>query len=240
MICVAMLLLLLGGCAAPTCYPPNKIIGSSCCLDADDNGVCDLDEEVSEEEDIAEEEVEEVEEEVEVAEEEPEEVEMEEEPQIQDVEMPEPEPIVTGLQLGKQDMKLGEQRDYLQINKLSAYRTSRDKGIMNYMVFTVRNVGQTKLNPIVDLMFEGARVEEHEARVIKEYVIQPLEPGEKMVINQSLGIRFSEIEETKKITLRVYEKYIAPREDLEVLNKEFIPTDYMDSMEIYTYGLPDY
>jgi hypothetical protein len=122
---------------------------------------------------------------------------------------------------------------------MSAFRTSRDKGLMDWMVFTVRNIGETNLNPVVELLFEGARVEEYTARVKKEYILQPLKPGEKIVINQSMGIRFAEINKTKEMTLSVYERFSAPREDIEVLEKAFVPTDYMESMEVYTYGPPE-
>jgi hypothetical protein len=178
-----------------------------------------------------------------VVEDEPEAVVMEEEeeeePQIQEVEMPEPAPIQTGLVEGKQDMRLGESREYLQINKLSAFRTSVDKGLMDYMIFTVRNPGNKDLNGVVELFFEGARVNERETRVKKEYTIPTLEPGEKYVLKQSLGIRFAGINKTKTMTMSVYDKYIAPREDLGKVKKEFIPTDYMESMEIFYYGLPE-
>ncbi|MBN1543948.1 hypothetical protein JW898_00635 [Candidatus Woesearchaeota archaeon] len=233
-IIAAILILMVAGCTAPTCYPPNKILGNKCCLDEDNNDVCDYEEQmpaVHEEESATEEP-------------EPEEAEMteeQEEPQIQQVKMPEAvEPAMPRtLELGKQQIRLGEPRKYLEINKLTAYRTSTDKGMMDDAVITVRNIGQKDLNAIVELFFEGARIEEYEAKVKKEYTIPTLKPGEKYVMKQSLGIRFAEIAETKTMTLSVYEKYIAPRKDLETLEKRFVPKDLFESMEIYTYGLPD-
>jgi len=224
---LTILLLMIAGCAAPTCYPPNKILGNNCCLDEDDNDVCDYEEEGADEEP----------EELVIEPEEEEEVEYA--PQIQEVEVPEPAPIRTGgYEFGVSDINLGESRDPLQLNKMSAFRTSRDKGMMDWMVFTVRNKGQTKLNAEVELFFEGARIEEHSTRVKKEYTIPELAPGEKYVVNKSLGIRFSEINKSKKITMKVYEKFVAPREDLDVLTKEFIPQDLFESMEIYYYDRP--
>jgi hypothetical protein len=223
-------LMLLAGCSAPTCYPPNKILDNKCCIDDDDNTVCDYEEGNKAKQ--PETPVEETPAETAPAEETP-------EPQIQKVKIPEPAQIPTGLQLGKQQIKMGESRKYIEINQMSTTRTSRDKGIMNFIVFTVRNTGETKLNPVVELLFEGARVEEYTARVRKEYVLQALNPGEKLVINQSMGIRFANINLTKEITMAVYERYSAPRKDLEVLKKTFIPTDYMASMEIFTFGPED-
>jgi hypothetical protein len=243
-ICVGIVLvislLLLAGCKSPMCYPPNKIIDNKCCLDANDDDVCDYDEEIAEKEAEEAEEVEEEEEagEIEMEEQEPEEeIEAEEEEEEQEVE---PALLPTGLEPGKYEIRLGEQKQYLQINKLTAYRTSRDKGIMDYMVFTVRNIGDKKLNPVVELFFEGARVDEHEARVKKEYVLEPLEPGEKLIVNKALGIRYEGINKTKKIKMYIYEQFVAPRENLATVTKEFVPQDLFESMEIYTYGLPDY
>ena len=239
---LVVLILFLAGCEAPTCYPPNKILDNKCCIDDDDNDICDYEAQLAAEAEEAEKETEEQEEEALEA---PEEAEMEKETEEQaetletDEPEAEPEPIQTGLVLGKQKMKFGEKKEYLEIHKLSAYRISRDKGMMDYMIYTVRNIGDKKLNPVVELYFEGARVGEQEVRVRKEYVLEPLEPGEKHVIKKSLGIRFSGIDETKEIELSVYEQFIAPRDDLKVLRKEFVPTDLFESMEIYTYGLPE-
>jgi hypothetical protein len=235
----AMLVLLLAGCKAPTCYPPNEIIGNNCCLDEDSNAICDYDEELAEQE----EEVEEVEEETEEVMMEAEEEETEEET-VEEEETEEKEPeyvaLPIGLEPGKYEMKMGETKQYLQINKITSYRTSRDKGIMDEIIFTVRNIGDKKLNPVVNLYFEGARIEEHEARVVKEYVLEPLEPGEKHIVKKALGIRFAGINKTKVIELNVYEEFVSPKDYLQVLRKEFVPQDLFESMEIFTYGLPEY
>jgi len=233
---VALSMVLLAGCAAPTCYPPNKILGNKCCIDDDDNDVCDYEEGAVADKTVVEDtEADDGEGDDAYEPSAP----VKEEPQIQKIKAPEPAPIKTSIELGKQEIKLGEPRKYLEINQLSAYRTSRDKGMMDYLVLTVRNIGDSTLNAEVELLFEGARIEEHATRVKKEYTIPALKPGEKYVMNTSLGIRFGEIEKEKKMTLSVYEKYTAPKKDLQVLVKDFIPTDYMESMEIYTYGLPD-
>lgn len=227
-ILAAILILMIAGCSAPTCYPPNKILGNNCCLDEDGNDVCDYEETAEEE--------------PEVVEEAPEEVELEEEePQIQQVEMPKTvEPAVPRtLQVGKQDIKLGEPRKYLEINKMTAYRTSRDKGIMDYMIFTVRNIGQAPMSSEVELLFEGARVEDHSTKVKKAYTVPELKPGEKYVFNQSLGIRYAEIDKTKKMTMTLYPRFVAPRDAIDTLKKEFVPQDLFETMEIFTYGLPE-
>ena len=77
------------------------------------------------------------------------------------------------------------------------------------MVYTVRNIGQADLNPIVELLLEGARLEGYQVRVLKEYTIPTLKPGEKIVLNQSLGIYFADINKTKLLTLAIYEKFKA-------------------------------
>jgi hypothetical protein len=223
-----ILALLAAGCSAPTCYPPNKILDNKCCLDDDSNKVCDYEEGKMATQPEAPAEV-------------PAEVAPEEtpEPQITKVKLPEPAKIPTGLQLGKQEIKLGEPRKYLEINQLSSFKTSNDRGLMDYMVYTVRNIDQKDLTLVVELMFEGARVEEYTARVKKEYFLPVLKAGEKLVMNQSLGIRFSEVDEAKDMTLTVYERYSAPKTDLEVLKKTIVPSDYFVDDEVHTYGLPE-
>lgn len=235
-----ILLMAVAGCTAPTCYPPNKIIGNNCCQDSDDNDVCDYDEQTEEEEEP-----------VATVDETPEEVEMEEEeePQIQQVEMPEPEPVeaVDPLEPGKYEIKFGEPKQYIEINEIKTYRTSRDKGIVDEITFTVRNLGAKTLNPVVDLHYDGAgvnymdteRVPEYEIRVDKEYTLQKIEPGEKLVVKKSVGIRYQSIETRKEITLDVYERFVSPKKDLGTDSQTFVPVDLFETMEIYTYGPPE-
>ncbi|MBW2964732.1 hypothetical protein KY363_04695 [Candidatus Woesearchaeota archaeon] len=241
-IALIILTLILAGCAAPQCYPPNKIIDNKCCLDEDANAVCDYEEgktstqtkktetteqtTVSAAPDTTEETTVETE---------------EEEPQIQTIKAPTATyPVVKqGYTFGVQKIGPYEPQKMLEINDLSAFRTSRDKGTMDWMVFTVRNRDSTKANYIVELLFEGARIEGTEVSVKKEYTIPALALGEKYVVNQSLGIGLSKINSTKKMTLSVYEKYTAPRKNLDTITKNVVPVDYMDDLEIYTYGIPE-
>jgi hypothetical protein len=227
---LSLLILLLAGCSAPTCYPPNKILGNKCCLDEDSNDVCDYEESkpVVQKEEPAEE-----------VEAEPE---AEPEPQIQRVITPRPaveEPAAPEEKYGKMPIGLGEPKKYLTIDDMSTYKISRDKALMDYMVFTVRNIGQVPLNPVVEIVVEGARVEEYTARVKKEYFLPILKPGEKNVMYQSLGIKLGDLNKTKQITMTVYERYSAPRKDLDTLKKQFDPKDYLVDEEIHTYGLPE-
>lgn len=216
-------ILMLAGCAAPQCYPPNKIIDNKCCLDDNDNSVCDAEETVEEETPV-----------------ETEEPVVEQEPQIQQVVTPEPEPIVEDEpEYGEiTEMKLGETRKYLTIDDWEMYRSSTDKGEMTWMIYTVKNIGKTKITPNIELYFDGARLEEYTARVAKEYTLDALEPGEKVTFKQSMGIRFAGIDQEKKITMSIYDRYSAPREDLAVLEKTFVPQDEFESMEIFIHGLP--
>ncbi len=242
-IILAILILMVAGCSAPTCYPPNKIIGNNCCQDANDNEVCDYDEStITDEEPAVMEEQETPDVEYQAAE--------DTEPQIQEIEMPEPKPVeapVDPLTPGKYQIKLGEPKEYIQINKITSYRTSRDKGMVDEITFTVRNIGSKTLNPVVDLHYDGTgvnymdeeRVPEYETQVDKEYFLQKLEPGEKLVVMKSVGIRFQGIETKKRVSVDVYERYVSPKKDLGTDKEEFVPTDLFESMKIYTYGLPE-
>lgn len=234
---ILMLAILIAGCAAPVCYPPNKIIGNKCCIDDNDNNVCDADEAPEAEEAEEEQEAEEQQEATPVEEEEDAEEEEAE---------PEEEEEATGLEPGKYDMKLGEPKRYLEINKISAYRSSRDKGVIDEIVFTVRNIGDSIFSPTADLHFDGTgvdfteqdRVPEYELKVDHEFDLQELDPGEKLIVRKYLGIRFQDIDDDKTIRMSVYDRYKAPREDLAEVETEIVPQELFDSMEIYTYGPP--
>lgn len=229
LIAIAMLLvgiLIMSGCAAPQCYPPNEIIGNKCCMDSDGNGVCDMDEEIVEEPEP-------------VAAPEPV-TEPEPEPQIQQVAAKQAEPAEEEeFEYGKvMKMKIGETRQYITIDDWNFYRSSTDKGEMVWMIFTVKNIGKKTITPNVDLLFEGARTNEADTSVGKDYTIETLEPGEKITFKQSMGIRFAQIDKKKKITMRIYDRFSAPREYLYELVKEFTPSQEMDSLEIYIHGPP--
>ncbi len=227
---MTVLVLLIAGCTAPTCYPPSKILGNACCIDEDDNNICDYEEQAEEIEEVVEEEEEAPEETVEEPEEEETELTIDE---------PEEE---TGPEytFGKQDMVLGEPRTYLAVNEMLAFRNSRDRGIFEYMIITVQNPGKTTITPTVELLFENARIEEATSTALKEYKLDALKPGEKLVVKQNLGIRFSQINKSRTVTITVYNRLSAPRVDLGKLEFEVVPTEYMESMEIFTYGLPEY
>jgi hypothetical protein len=237
---IALLLLVLAGCAAPTCYPPNKILGNKCCLDSNNNEKCDFEEGAAqtaeETEPVVKETVTEIPQET--TEETTEPV-LPTQTERQQAVAPAPKPATDEIQLGKQKMNSLDPHQYLQINKLEAYRTSTDKGMMDYMVYTVRNIGPSDLDAMVELYFEGARLEEHQIRILKEYRIPVLKAGEKIVIQQSLGIYFADINATKKITMSIYKRLEGPRKDLEVLKKEFVPKTLFPTMEIFTYGKPE-
>ncbi|HII71178.1 TPA: hypothetical protein HA265_00295 [Candidatus Woesearchaeota archaeon] len=262
-------LVALSACAPQIeCKSPNKVIGKECCLDADDDDVCDSDDssELKAEKTVKRT----------VAAEEPE---SSDESDVSD-DSPEQEyeyeasegsdddpaidssyndkPSVTGsavadssskespylppgsLEPGVYKMNPGETRDWLTINKLFGYRTSRDKGYMDYMIYTVRNHGATKKSYEVEFMFrDGLTKAGTEAMIGKKYTIQDLKPGEKIVMKQSLGIFFPKIEEIKTIELSVYDPRAVPREDFDTMKKSFTPTDIFPDMEIHSYGLED-
>jgi hypothetical protein len=248
---IAMLSLLLAGCEPPTCYPPNKIIGNKCCMDSDSNNICDYEENETATATTATESKETEETETELTSEESAgetetaEETAEAEPQIQKITV-KPTTTTTATiaktapTYGKMKIAPGEPHKFLQIEDMKAYRSSRDRGTLDYFVLTVRNAGIKDITPKVRLFFETARIENYEARVEKEYMIPTLKPGEKYVTKQLLGIKFSKINETKKMTLTMLDRYDATDTPIEVLKKEFVPTDYMDDLTIYTFGPPEY
>ncbi|MFC1723689.1 hypothetical protein ACFL0V_06110 [Nanoarchaeota archaeon] len=227
--------LMLVGCAPQMkCSEPNTVINNECCLDADDNDICDSDEEPEPEP----------------------EPESEPEPQIDRSynEKPEPEPQIdksyeakvepaqlpNTYEPGISKIRVGEPKQWLQIHELSAFRTSRDKGYMDYMVYTVRNLGSKEKSYKVDMYFEnGVTSSGAEKPVGKEYNIEKLEPGEKITVKQSLGIYFHGIEESKDLKLSISDPMVYPREDINSISKTFKPTSIFEDMEIYTYGKDD-
>lgn len=231
-----VMILFLAGCEAPKCYPPNKIIDNKCCIDDDSNGVCDIEE--AHQEEVAQETVQEqpaVQEEV-------------QQPEVaEEGKTAEETPKAVGLEPGKYNINIGEPKKYLEINKLKTYRTSRDKGMLDEIIFTVRNIGDSKLTPTVAFLFDGTgmdfteteKVQEYNLKVDKKFDLQELEPGEKLIVKKSLGIRFQGIDNEKTVTMSVYDRYSAPREDLGKAEDKFVPQDLFKTMDIYTYGMPE-
>ena len=224
--------MLIAGCASQIkCSEPNTVIGNECCLDDNDNDQCD-----NSEEELEPEPAEQVEKKVVRAVPEPE---PEPEPQIRQV-YTEPTPaidLINPTEPGIYKMRQGESRKWVEINEIFAYRTSRDKGYMDYMIYTVRNHGTKKAKFKVNMMFEyGLNSMGADARVGKEYTIAQLEPGEKAIMKQSLGIYFKGIEELKTMEMNIYDPFVVPKEDLDTLTKTFTPTKYFPDMETHTYG----
>ncbi|MBW2967864.1 hypothetical protein KY362_05240 [Candidatus Woesearchaeota archaeon] len=239
-----ILIMMMAGCSAPMCYPPSKVIGNKCCVDENANNVCDYDEEPAPAEEPEEAELTE-----EPAQEAEEETPAEEEPKIQTVPKPAPAPApeTDDPEFGKMKIKTGEPREYLTIDKITSFRTSRDKGMLDEIHYTVRNLGTGTITPTVEFFFdnegmdfsETERVYEYPLRVLKEYKLESLKPGEKHVIKQSLGIRFQGIEQPKQIEMSVYDRYSSPKKDLAKVERKIKPVDLFETMEIYTYSRPD-
>ncbi|NQU78687.1 hypothetical protein HQ545_02870 [Candidatus Woesearchaeota archaeon] len=233
-------LLMLAGCQQNLCYPPNEIIGNKCCVDEDGTGVCDFDEIESEEPDEKDDtgaqdtETQEQNEmgadanddsELEI-DEKIEEVEIDDTQTIENVEEKEPEQPTPGT--------------YLSIDDIVMYRISRDKGMVDVMTYTVNNLGSETIEPVVEFSFDKGRIGESDVKVEKEYLLSPLKPGEQRTITKSMGVKFSGINQTKDIKMSIYHKFSAPRKNLEVIEMKVIPIDYMESLEIFPYGLPEY
>ena len=138
------------------------------------------------------------------------------------------------------DIAPGEPHKFIQISDMKAYRSSRDRGTLDYFILTVRNVGMKDITPKVKLFFETARLSNSDVRLEKEYMMPTLKPGEKYVTRQQLGITFSKINVTKTMTLTLLDRYDSTQTAVEILEKEFIPTDYMDDLTVYTFGPPEY
>ncbi len=246
--------MLLVGCAQNiTCAEPNKIINKECCLDEDGDDVCDYDQvEIDSKTQNSEPTIDRTYNQAET--------------DYRATPTPEPEPTIdrsyttkpvqyTGepsqaieeqedyspnYQEGISDIRLSEPKQWVQIHKLSSYRSSRDKGQMEWMYYTVRNLGTKPMKLGVDLMFQyGITPSGTQSPIGKEYTIEELEPGEKITINQSLGMYFEGVEETKTITLDVYNRFTYPKEDLQIIKKSFKPVDIMDTLEIMQYGRDD-
>ena len=219
------------GCApAIRCEAPSKIIGNKCCLDEDDSGVCDSEEpEVTPEPEATPENEPAPEPELEA---EPEPV-IPQPPVVKPAPVPEPE--APALKEGKFKIVKGEPKKYAEINDLVLHRYSYDKVELDFMWYTVRNVGEKALNPEVRIRAEGARTGDSEyssSSVERTYNLDKLEPGEKQVIMLPMGIRYGQMNKTKTLTVSVFERFVAPKEVLGEYSLDFIPRDELDSMDI--------
>lgn len=233
---VFVLSMVLVGCAPSiVCEQPSRMIGDRCCLDEDGNGVCDS-------MDVREEAAVEAPVEEDITEPGPV-VEAAPEPEpVKAVTKPAPvkevkEPVTPAeLKAGKFDIQFGEPKKYVEINKLEMHRYSNDKVMFDTMWYTVRNVGTKKLNPEVRIRAEGVRTGDSEyssSSVERTYILEPLLPGEKEVIELSMGLRYGGMNLTKTLTIDVFERYTAPKESIGKTVKEFKPINELESMDIW-------
>lgn len=130
------------------------------------------------------------------------------------------------------DRRLEGEMLTLDAYKLS--RTSRDKGLVEGITFTVRNTGSKTLSPRVILWFKTQSVSDASIPDVteKDYDLPQLEPGYKVTKTYPLNVRFHYLEEQKVFTLKLRERFVSPPKDLTVITKSFIPIEEMETMEI--------
>ena len=235
-ILLLVLVLLMGCTTVVYCEQPNKVIGDSCCMDKNDNKICDGKEKTS------------------VKTVEPKtdakitantttkstQTQKTTSPTTQKTEIKktttETKTEITELKKGKYDIQPGEPARYLEIKKMEIRRYSRDKGIIDKMSFIVRNVGAKAFSPTVVFTFDKGITSSGEGIIEQKYDFYELKPGEKIVEIRPMGVRFKEINTTKKITMQIYDRYVAPRADKETMEYQFNPWDVMESHEVDQWG----
>ncbi len=230
---ILLIFLLIAGCTPQlVCESPSSVIDDRCCLDENDNNVCDSDEsELIQEPKILLEPVE------------PELSEPVKEPVLEPQLKTPPtttevvKEVEPQLKAGTFNIAPGESRKYIELNDLEMHRYSTNKIMLDYLWYTVRNIGGKTLNPEVRIRAEGIRQtnQESDGTSSREftYILDSLDPGEKQVIKLALDIRFGQINKSRDFTLEVYERFVAPKEvkDKDVYN--FVPYDELESTEIW-------
>lgn len=124
--------------------------------------------------------------------------------------------------------------EWLEIGKLNARRTSRDKGELKEMDITVRNIGTYAFYPVIYMTFEYGLVGDSELpRIVEQkFELPNLKPGLKITRTFPVSVRFHEIDKSKTIKLRMQEKYVSPSYDFAKTAKTFIPRDIFESQNI--------
>ena len=227
---ILFVFMLLVGCSPSlVCESPSSVIDGRCCVDANANRVCDSDEPapniVETKEYVPVEPV--VEEPVVVATKEP----------VTNQVVKEPEPTVVERKAGTFKILKGEPQKYVEINALELHRYSTDKIKLDYLWYTIRNIGEKTLNPEVRILAEGIRRsnQEGDGTTSREftYDLESLAPGEKQVVKLALDVRFGQINKSRDLTIEVYERYVAPK---EVKGKDvytFVPFDELEDTDIW-------
>ncbi len=236
------------GCAPKMhCEAPAKVIGDSCCLDGNDNGVCDSYEPAPAKTPVVSDSASEQAVDQGSEDKVPEEslgsdVSQNSGADTASVKAPAEDSLTdknadseSELKAGVFKIKFGEPKKYVDVLKLDAHRYSADKVMLDDIWYVVRNVGDKTLNPEVRIRAEGVRVNDYEDSYSSKeftYDLDPLEPGEKEIINLLTDLRYSQMNKTRTLTISVYERFVAPKEELGETVYEFRPVDELESMDI--------
>ncbi|MBI4150428.1 hypothetical protein HY488_03420 [Candidatus Woesearchaeota archaeon] len=124
--------------------------------------------------------------------------------------------------------------DMITLDSYTLQRTSQDKGVVEEITFTVRNMGAKKLTPRVILWFhmQETEYESEEEIVEKVYDLPALEPGYKVTKTYPMDQLFHYLEKEKTFTLKVRDRYVSPPKDLYTTTKTFTPIDEMAGQPI--------
>ena len=226
----------ISGCTTVVyCEPPNSVIGDTCCLDKNSNKVCDGLEKTTVTKPVENKTSVETNKTTETV------VKTETSKPAEKVVAVTTPVVETNkpieLKKGKYPIEEGELNKYLEIKDIDIRRYSRDKGIIDQMTFIVRNIGDKTFSPTVVFVFEtGITANSAEGPVEQKYDYYELKAGEKRVEIRPMGVRFRQINKTKTIKMYVYDRYVSPRADKEILTYSFNPWNEMDSTEINQWG----
>ncbi len=124
--------------------------------------------------------------------------------------------------------------DMVTLDSYKLKRISRDKGEVAEVTFTVRNPSSKAITPELILWFHAQETEDESITDVteKKYDLPKLEPGYKVTKTYPVTMRFHFLDQEKKFTLMLREKFVSPPKELYRTEKAFIPIDEMENMGI--------
>lgn len=126
-----------------------------------------------------------------------------------------------------------EPRRYLTVEHMDFRRLSTDKGLLNRLNFTLRNIGRDELKPIVTIEFEKGTVGKRKPAIVEQEIQLPTLPaGYKINKYVPTNIRFHDLDRLKRLSISVRGKYDSSRTDLATIHHEFYPMEVLRGEEI--------
>ena len=124
-----------------------------------------------------------------------------------------------------------EPKKRFSIGFVDVRRTSRDKGMIKNIEFTVRNFDEKEFFPVVEFTMPGYDRGKF-MTLIKRFELPLLKPGMRFTHKYPVEMYFHEVDREKALNTTAYRKFTDPREFIAKVDYKFVPSKVWKSDEI--------